>query len=266
MARNIFLEHKSRTLAGQVVVQGKASAQPADRGPRASAYDLEMLRLRTDMVRLKNLQSVERKIALKGELLPTYAPWIQGVLEGEAINGVGIQDEVLVTIMLWRIDVGDFAGALPLAEYALRWNLVMPERFSRGLAVVLAEEVAVSAIRLLENGEPAPYQELIRVHELTADHDMPDEVAAKVQKALGLEFVRLSADPAIETTTGVPGAARAYRERALHHLNRAYQLHDRCGVKQEITRLQKLLNKEPPATTENTAGDAGDPNDGSGKT
>jgi hypothetical protein len=259
--------HMARVLAAQVGGPGPALAQAGDRGPRAPAYGLEMLRLRADLVRLKNLQSVERKITLKRELLPTYDPWIEGVLAGEATNGVGVQDEVLVTVMLWRIDVGDFTGALPLAEYALRWNLAMPERFSRGLVVVLAEEVAVNAIRLLETGDAAPLDELRRVYDLTNERDMPDEVAAKLSKAIGLEFARRAALPETEGN-GVAGAARALREAALKHLSRAYALHDRCGVKQEITRLQKALGKDPapPTTPEQSAGDAGDQNDGSGQT
>src|SRR5690554_3434842 len=68
---------------------------------------------------LKGIKSVESKIAKKRELLPDFAPYVDGVLTA----GSGAQDDVLVTVMLWRLDVGDIVGALPIAEYAIKHGL-----------------------------------------------------------------------------------------------------------------------------------------------
>ncbi|STH42997.1 small terminase subunit [Escherichia coli] len=44
------------------------------------------------------------------ELLPKYAAWAEGVLAA----GGAQQDDVLMYVMLWRIDAGDYAGALEI--------------------------------------------------------------------------------------------------------------------------------------------------------
>ncbi|MDY8569877.1 phage terminase small subunit, partial [Escherichia coli] len=35
-------------------------------------------------------------------------------------------DDILMTVMLWRLDTGDIAGALEIARYALKYGLTMP--------------------------------------------------------------------------------------------------------------------------------------------
>ncbi|WP_312679170.1 phage terminase small subunit, partial [Escherichia coli] len=44
----------------------------------ASGYELMLAKLATDKRRLKAIQSIERKIEVKGELLPEYQPWVSG--------------------------------------------------------------------------------------------------------------------------------------------------------------------------------------------
>lgn len=232
------------SLSAAALAQASGAPAAADVGPGADQYELMVLHLRTDIARLRGLQSIEKRIELKRDLLSTYDGWVQGRLDAAAETGTGVQDDVLVTIMLWRIDVGDFEGALPLADYALRYKLTMPEGYSRGVACLFAEQVAEGALKILAAGEPAPAV-LERVVELTEGHDMPDEVRAKLQKALGYESARLAGDVAACEATGVPGAARIFKEQALDQLKRAVALHDSCGAKTEIKRLEKELNKEP---------------------
>jgi hypothetical protein len=49
----------------------------------------------------------------------------------------------VMTVMLWRLDADDIAGALDVARYALPHGLTMPA--SKRHACLLAEEVALSA-------------------------------------------------------------------------------------------------------------------------
>lgn len=193
-----------------------------------SAYELMLAKLHNDRRRLKSVQSVERKVEVKRELLPDYTGYIAGVLEG----GRGAQDEVLVTIMTWRIDVGDFAGALEIAGYALQHGLTMPDHFDRPLATVLAEEISDRALDALKVNQSFDVQLLLEVAKLTDPIDMHDQVRAKQYKAIGLAQ---QADPAT----------------ALPYLERAVQLFDRIGVKKDIVRLQQLLDggEKEPATT-----------------
>ncbi|MFH4410280.1 phage terminase small subunit, partial [Acinetobacter baumannii] len=88
--------------------QAKSAAeQAAEFGSmkNATAYELQLMQLNNDRARLKQIQSTENKIKLKAELLPTYAPYIDGILEAQS----GVQDEILTEMMIWNIDTSNFS-------------------------------------------------------------------------------------------------------------------------------------------------------------
>lgn len=191
----------------------------------ASRYELMLAKLATDRRRLKSLQSIQRKKDVKLEVLPEYAEYVAGVLEG----GRGAQDDVLTTIMVWRIDVADYAGALEIATYALTHKLTLPDQYERNLATVIAEEFAEAALITLKAGGNINADQLLTVANLTESHDMHDQARAKLYKAIGYA---LQSDPSA----------------ALHNLRRALQLNDRVGVKNDIDRLEKELAKAANST------------------
>lgn len=198
-----------------------ASAAPGETMAGASRYELMLAKLATDRRRLKLLQSIQRKKEVKLEVLPEYVEYIDGVLEG----GRGAQDDVLTTVMVWRIDVGDYAGALAIASYALQHRLTLPDQYDRTLGTVIAEEFAEAALIRLKAGEKFDSTQLQQIANLTEQQDMPDQARAKLYKALGYSLQ--ADDPA----------------NAITHLRRALALHDRVGVKNDIDRLEKELAK-----------------------
>jgi hypothetical protein len=193
-----------------------------------------LLKLAEDKRRLKDIQSMERKAEVKRELLPEYQPWVEGVLAGQQ----GVQDDVLMTIMIWRIDAGDLSGALLIARYAIDHKLALPDQYKRTTACLIAEEVSDIALRDLAASEAGTLvvdanllaAQLILLEEMTAAEDMPDEVRAKLQKAIGYALRSLD------------------KPAALSYLNRAIQLHDKVGVKKDIERLEREIK-----TTDATA-------------
>lgn len=196
----------------------------------ANAYELQLIALAEARRSLKQVQSIERKAEVKRRLLPQFADWIAGVLEG----GNGGQDDVLMTCMVWFIDVGDFRAALNIADYALEHGLTLPDQYQRDVATLVAEEIAEQAQAALTAGRMVDTPSLIRAEQLTAGRDMPDEVRAKLHKALGQAQL-----VAAELDSDTPD--RLATEQALHHLTRARELHPRCGVKKDIERLQRAL-------------------------
>lgn len=93
-------------------VQAEQAAREGGSVRHASGYDLMLLQLAEDRRRLKGVQSTVKKAEIKVELLPKYAAWAEGVL---AAGGTQ-QDDVLMYVMLWRIDAGDYAGAFTVDE------------------------------------------------------------------------------------------------------------------------------------------------------
>ncbi|WP_435605895.1 phage terminase small subunit [Pseudomonas knackmussii] len=187
-----------------------------------------------DRLRLSNIQSTENKAALKRELLPAYAPYVEGVLSA----GQGAQDDVLVTVMLWRIDAGDYPGALEVAAYVLKHGLAMPDRFERTTGCLIAEEIAEAARKAHKVGEPFDLDILHRTAELTAEQDMPDEVRAKLCMALG----RATLAGLDQANPGKPGQIAA----GIDLLTRAIELHDHCGAKTDKKAAEVLLKKLAP--------------------
>jgi hypothetical protein len=205
---------------------------------RSSAAAQIMLRLTHDLRRLKEIQSIERKIDAKREMLPEYAAWSEGLLAAAEENGVGVADEILPTVMIWRIDTGDYAGALPLAAHVLQYDLPLPGRYNRTAAPLIVEEIADAALVALGRGDAFDLAILQQVEELTASEDIFDEVRAKLMKAIGLEFVR-QADA--EEAASQPDQAVVLRVNARHALGRARDLHGRCGVTKTLEKLDRAL-------------------------
>ncbi|CAJ0703907.1 terminase endonuclease subunit [Ralstonia holmesii] len=206
----------------------------------ANGYELMLAQLAEHRRQLKLVQSVARKAEVKRRMLPEYAAWVEGVLAADA----GLQDEVLMTVMVWRIDVGDFAGALPLAAYAIRHKLAMPDQYQRTTACLIAEEVANYAIGQATAGGPVDVDSVERVLRLVEQEDMPDEVRAKLHKALAYGVLAL-------LDKNFKGDPQATRQLGLTHLRRALELHDKCGVKKDIERIERdIKNAAPPGAPE----------------
>lgn len=221
-----------------------ASAEAANPLRHATGYELMLAQLAEHKRQLKLIQSIERKADAKRDMVPAYAPWIEGVLAADT----GLQDEVFMTIMVWHIDVGDFSGALPLAGYAIRHGLVMPDQYQRTTACLIAEEYATMAIKAAEAGEPVDTDALAEVAQLVDDQDMPDEVRAKLHKAIG--YSSLTSIPALPADQQQPA-----RQTALAHLQRALTLHDKSGVKKDIERLEREIRNAATAPPSDKPGD-----------
>lgn len=213
-----------------------ATVEPGQSMVGANAYELQLMQLAQDRLRLKQVQSTQGKAALKRELLPAYVPYVDGVLA----EGRGAQDEVLTTVMIWRTDAGDFGGALDVAVYVLEHGLLMPDRFARTTACLIAEEIATAALKAQKAGEAFDGAVLQRTAEITDGHDMPDEARAKLFLALGKAILMGIAD---EVPADAIEQARTDLDSARAQLVRAIDLHSNCGGKKDLERVDRLLKK-----------------------
>ncbi|MBH1591216.1 terminase [Stenotrophomonas maltophilia] len=231
MAASPAKQHLSRVRAAEESARRQGSA-PVD---NASEYELHMMKLQDHRLRLKQIQSGEAKGKFKAQILDDYAPYLQGVLQADA----GGDDEVVATLMLWHIDAGDFAGALPLAEYALRHDLAMPDRFARTTGCLIAEEVADAALRAQVAGADFDAAVLDATTTLTAQQDMPDQVRAKLYLAAGRSVIR-----ADDVEDNPPPFDQLVK--CVANLNRALELDTACGGKKDLERATRLLKKHAP--------------------
>lgn len=210
--------HRLRQSAAMAVAQEAGQAQMGE------AYQLMKAALVEDKRRLHDVQSIERKIELKRQLLPQYRPYIDGVIAGAS----GVKDDVFSLLMLWTIDVGDMPQALKMGAYALEHSLPAPDAHKRSMACLIAEEIAEHYLKQFgaRSGTVHDLDILDELDTLTRGHDMPDPVRAKLSKAIGLA----------NRDFGTPHAAIAYLERAL-------ELDARAGVKKDIAALKKLVGE-----------------------
>ncbi|CAD5269900.1 MULTISPECIES: phage terminase small subunit [Halomonadaceae] len=211
------------------VSAAQAAADAGEAPMQGEAFELMQAALFEDYRLLKSTQSMERKAEIKREILPKYADYITGVLEA----GQGAQDDVLMRVMLWRIDAGDLAGAIAIAKYAIKHGLTPPDQFERGTAAIIAEEVADQALKLLDDDNTNTTEllaQLEEVEQLTGDADMHDQIRAKLHKALGYAQ-----------------RANAQLEAAQTNLERALSLNDRIGVKKDLERLEREIKQNAAA-------------------
>lgn len=217
---------------------------PVDRAVATAAAQVGA-RLRHDLQRLKEIRSIALKIAAKREMLPEYADWVAGLLSGAQTAGAGVSGDVLPTVMVWSIDVGDYAAAMPLIEHVLAHKVAMPQRYARDAATLVVEEIAEAAIKAQAADKPFDLAILEQVEALTAHDDMHDEVRAKLLKAIGFELDRTA-------QAATDGDVIPLLIRSLTAMKAAQALHDRVGVKTTIKAIEKRLATAKPDTAGST--------------
>jgi hypothetical protein len=227
MALSIAQAHQRRARAAMEA----AKTAPQQSMAGATAYEHQLNQLLQDRLRLKAIQSNEGKAALKAQLLPEYVPYVEGVLAA----GNGAQDDVMTTVMVWRVDVEDYSGALDIADYVLKHKLIMPDRFERTTGCLVAEEIATAALKAQKANGSFDLSILHRTVELTDAEDMPDQARAKLYLATG----RATLDGITAEEPGQPGQIQA----GIDLLKRAIELHDGCGGKKDLDGAERLLKK-----------------------
>ncbi|WP_275362435.1 phage terminase small subunit [Xenorhabdus bovienii] len=215
-------EHWQKVMASRRGEEGMTSEA-------LTAYEQVLHRLRFDQARLSDLQSTERKIDYKRTVLESYDGWIEGVLGSDT----GLADEVLTTVMIWQMDVGHYDRALTTADYVIRHNLPLPDRYLRTVGPLLVDEICDKALTLFSAGDaavdPIPLAILERLAELVTPLDMPNQVKAKLFKTLAYTL-RLSPE-------------REDKARALSLMQQALLLFVNIGVKKDIEALTRELKK-----------------------
>lgn len=187
--------------------------------PASGNFELRMF---NDLQRLKAIQSIHGpngKVELKRELFPSYMPYIDGTL---AVASPA-QNDILLHLMIWALDVAEYGYALRIAEYALLNGLVMPEPYNRDVGNIFAEQLAEG---LIDDPEIAQHADLIAAAiDLVRGVDLVDQVRAKLYKAHGLSLA-------------------LYRPKeALVAYETALRLDSKAGVKQAIDKLKRDLAK-----------------------
>lgn len=224
--------------AGGAIIANGAKVAPAPKSQNPEYAEL-LEQLGQDLHRLSNTQSVELKIAAKAEMVGRYEDWVLGALiAGE--KGQAAQDEIVATMLIWNIDIQDWTMALQIGAHVLAHGLSLPERIKRTPATVIAEEIAEAS---LKDASAVDHGALIATQALTDGHDMPDEVRAKLMKAIGRKLMTEAEafDPEAEGASA--GGKPALINAALTALKRALVLDDKAGVKKDIETLERELKK-----------------------
>lgn len=210
-----------------------------------TAHEQILHRLRMDQSALRRVQSDQVKAEMKKQLLPHYEGWIEGTLDGNS----GRQDEVIVTLMIWAIDAGDYPLAVRIGRYVIEHNLAMLDQFRRTAATALVEELCDPILVQVKADEStdltAHLQVLDELAHIVDGKDMPDVVLAKLFKVRGF---------------ALRGGDDAAQAKALELLRQALKLDANAGVKKAIESLARQVKK----ASQNTGGTGDNDADTSG--
>lgn len=232
----------------QLALARAASASTARPGPAEIAegtdagheYRLLLVAMGEDLRQLRDIQSVSRKVEVKRTMLPRYADWLEGAQQ----RAEAVQDDIVFHCMVWAMDIGEWAQAYDLASLVLLHKMVSARPYDRTPGTIIAELPANNALG------PKPTIDLTWLRafrDLTQDQDMPDQVRAKLQKAIGLSLKAAAEGFDPEAESAPAGGQAALIAAATEELTRALQLDQSCGVKPalaQLNRATKALSEE----------------------
>jgi hypothetical protein len=196
-----------------------------------------------DLRTLSEMQSTEDRIEVKRHLIERYREWIEGALRAGK-EGAAAQDEIIAITFIWFLDIQDWQMALQVGAHILSSGIQL-ERHKRTPACIIAEDIAEAALKDLECVDIGT---LAAADYLTSSYDMPDQVRAKIKKAIGRKLAEQVANFDPEDPNMPAGGKASLIDAALQALRRALQLNEKAGVKKDIEHLERELKKLSPDT------------------
>lgn len=203
-------------------------AQADDSHANLDAYEMMLVRLRDDVLRIKSCKALEAKNNVKREVLPNYLAWVEGVITAvDASSDNARQDDVFAQAFVWAVDLLDLPLAIRMFSTMRAADMQLPERFKRSAADFLVEQVA----NMINAQDTRPrYEDLQAIEDLTADIDMHDEIRAKWFKAMG-------------TLHEGDKASEASLTLVISYFERALKLDSGAGVKRRLDDARRALKK-----------------------
>ena len=196
-------------------------------------YDQTLLQLHSGIEELSRIKSLKGKQSRKAELLEDFTGYIEGALSPENTR----QDDILIRLMIWNVDVAADENALSIAEHAIRHGWVMPDSFRRDVATFVVEEISEQVIKAKEPEKRlSSLKRLEQMLETLGKEaggdgmiDMLDEVLAKLYRATAEALL-----------------AEDKRYEALEYFERALEANSGCGVKSVTKKLRKEIAQDSP--------------------
>lgn len=218
---------KQRVILGAESVDGTVFT---DNSPATVTQRIE-LRLSSQLDQLENIRGIDLKIAKKREWYQEYL----GFIDGSIAVSPALQNDALMHLMVWAIDVGDYANAVKIGQFAVLNNMVLPSKYKRGVAELLTEDCAEAFLADPELAKQSV--DLIqRIIDIGYGQDMVVQARAKIFKAQGMAL----------TDSHPTEALRAFKT-ALH-------LNDKAGVKKDIADLERKLKRQVTESTLDPSG------------
>lgn len=239
------LRHRQQKLArhaaiaaGNIAREGIAPDMP-DEGPVATEYQQLLAALHENLRTLHGIESIENKIAFKAKAIDAYLPWCEGALTIDEGTHAP-QDEIVVTMMIWALDIARWELALDLAQHITSHGLQMPAHYHRGAAGMVVSEMADAAI---EATGTIPHELLERARFFANSFDMKDNYRARLHRALGDSRAHQAENFDPTADSAMAGGKPALVDAALGDYRRALKLDSNVGVKKQIEQLEREAKK-----------------------
>lgn len=219
-----------------------ASAQPRKTAEQAQ-YDALLVVLHNDLREIGEIQSISARNPVKQAKAAQYTSWVDGILEAGKAGHSPEKDEIVGTMLVWALDIGDYARAQDIAQHMVTYNMPLPDRFDRSTACYFVETLAELSLKSSDDAPAISHDILVAAHLLTEKADMPDEAKAKVQKALGRSYQAAADAHDPKADNAVAGGKQALLTAAKDHYQSALSLNSKAGVKRNITEVTKQLEE-----------------------
>ena len=137
-----------------------------------------------DLESLKMIKSKKEKESVKANsLVPKYLPFVDGLISSAKAH------PFLGLFLVWLFDAGLFDKGLDVAKFCLAHEIPLPEKIKRDIPTFVADVICDWAENQYDDELSAsPYFD--EVFELVMEHDLHDEVSAKMLRLHGLIALR----------------------------------------------------------------------------
>ncbi|MGF1688343.1 phage terminase small subunit [Photobacterium japonica] len=202
--------------------------------PEHASLHLQLIGLEEDLKRLKKLNRIADKVALKREeLLPKYRPYVKQYLE----DGDCFSNPIFSHAVIWLFDTEQFDLAIEWALLCIEQGQPTPDNVKRDWPHFIADAVLVWSEQQADQGNSVePYCSVI-FEKVSNEWRLNEKLTAKWFKFYGALLLRDSEGRILPSSVDSPETLA----QSTKLLNQAQRFHPKCGVKTLLDKIDMRL-------------------------